>query len=50
MGVPTSGVGNIAVMSRREDHEVHKDVWWRWTKEKSPEKRKTMISIRILLY
>jgi hypothetical protein len=21
-------------MSRREDHEVHKDMWWHWTNKK----------------
>ena len=31
MGVPTSEVGYSAAMSRREDHEVHKDMWWYWT-------------------
>ena len=32
MGVPTSEVGYTAAMSRREDHEVHKDMWWgHWT-------------------
>jgi len=33
MGVPTSEVGYTAAMSRREDHEVHKDMWWHWTKK-----------------
>ena len=27
MGVPTSAVGYTAAMSRREDHEVHRDMW-----------------------
>jgi len=27
MGVPTSEVGYISTMPRREDHEVHKDMW-----------------------
>ena len=27
MGVPTSEVGYTAAMPRREDHEVHKDMW-----------------------
>ena len=27
MGVPTSEVGYTAAMLRREDHEVHKDMW-----------------------
>ena len=31
MGVPTSEVGYTAAMFRREDHEVHKDMWWYWT-------------------
>jgi len=35
MGVPTSEVGYTPAMSRREDHEVHKDMWWHWTKIKT---------------
>jgi len=27
MGVPTSEVGYTSAMSRRKDHEVHKDMW-----------------------
>jgi len=27
MGVPTSEVGYTSTMPRREDHEVHKDMW-----------------------
>ena len=27
MGVPTSEVGYTFAMPRREDHEVHKDMW-----------------------
>jgi len=27
MGVPTSEVGYTSAMPRREDHEVHKDIW-----------------------
>jgi len=27
MGVPTSEVGYTPAMPRREDHEVHKDMW-----------------------
>ena len=34
MGVPTSEVGYTAAMPRREDHEVHKDMWWHWEKKK----------------
>jgi len=30
MGVPTSEVGYISAMPRREDHEVHKDMWGHW--------------------
>ena len=30
MGVLTSEVGYPPVMPRREDHEVHKDMWWHW--------------------
>jgi hypothetical protein len=34
MGVPTSEVGYTAAMPRREDHEVHKDMWWgHWGKK-----------------
>jgi len=31
MGVPSSEVGYTAAIPRREDHEVHKDLWWHWT-------------------
>ena len=34
MGVQTSEVGYTPAMPRREDHEVHKDMWWHWTKKK----------------
>jgi len=34
MGVPTSEVGYTPAMPRREDHEVHKDMWWQWGKRK----------------
>jgi hypothetical protein len=35
MGVPTSEVGYTTAMPRREDHEVHKDMWWwHWIKKK----------------
>jgi len=35
MGVPTSEVGYTPAMPRREDHEVHKDMWWgHWAKKK----------------
>jgi len=35
MGVPTSEVGYNAAMPSREDREVHKDMWWHWTKKKN---------------
>jgi len=34
MGVPTAEVGYTPVMPRREDHEVHKDMWWHWGRNK----------------
>jgi len=37
MGVPTSEVGYISAMPRREDHEVHKDMW-------GIEKKKTFVA------
>jgi len=30
MGVPTSDISYTPAMPRREDHEVHKDMWWQW--------------------
>jgi len=30
MGVPASEVGYTPAMPRREDHKVHKDMWWHW--------------------
>jgi hypothetical protein len=35
MGVPTPEVGYTAAMPRREDHEVHKDMWGYWEKNKT---------------
>jgi len=35
MGVPTSEVGYTPAMPRRENHEVHKDMWGHWTKKKT---------------
>jgi len=32
--VPTSEVGYTPAMPRREDHEVHKDMWGHWEKKK----------------
>jgi hypothetical protein len=33
MGVPTSEVGYTTAMPRKEDHQVHKDMWWHWIKK-----------------
>jgi len=30
MGVPATEVGYTSAMPRREDHEVHKDMWGHW--------------------
>jgi len=35
MGVATPEVGYTPAMPRREDHEVHKDMWGHWTKKKN---------------
>jgi len=34
MGVPTAEVGYSPAMPRREDHEIHKDMWWHWKERK----------------
>jgi len=34
MGIPNSEVGYTSAMPRREDHEVHKDMWGHWGKNK----------------
>ena len=39
MGVPTSEVGYTAAMLRREDNEVHKDMW-HWEEKKNRKERK----------
>jgi len=39
MGVPTSEVGYTPAMPRREDHEVHKDMWGALDKKKIPSLR-----------
>jgi len=44
MGVPTSEVGYTPAMPRREDHEVHKDMWWHWTKKNFVSKRRERIT------
>jgi len=38
MGIPTSEVSYTSAMPRREDHEVHKDMWWHWGKKKKKKK------------
>jgi len=36
MGLPTSEVGCTPAIPWREDHEVHKDMWWwHWKKKKN---------------
>jgi hypothetical protein len=32
MGAPTSEVGYTLATTRRGDHEVYMDMWWRWGK------------------
>jgi len=44
MRVPASEVGYTSAMPRMEDHEVHKDMWWHWTK-KSNVKVKVKLSL-----
>ena len=43
-------VGYTAAMARREDHEVHKDMWWHWTKKKyihgSVHRESNLITVR----
>jgi len=39
MGVPNSEVGYTPAMPRREDHEVHKDMWWHWGEKKRKTRR-----------
>jgi len=38
MGVPASEVGYTPAMPRREDHEVHKGLWWHWEREREKKK------------
>jgi len=40
MGVPTSEVSYTPAMPRREDHEVHKDMWWYWEGKKRKKEKK----------
>jgi len=39
MGVPTSEVGYTSAMPRREDHEIHKDMWRHWWGKKKDRER-----------
>jgi len=34
MGVPTAELGYTPAMPRSENHEVHKDMWRHWGREK----------------
>jgi len=36
MGAPNSEVGYTSAMTRREDHEIHKDMWWHGGKKRIP--------------
>jgi hypothetical protein len=36
MDVPTAKVGYTAAMHRKEDHEIHKDMWWHGGRNKNP--------------
>jgi len=40
MGVPTLEVGYTSAMPRREDHEVHKDMWGHWKKRRRRRRKK----------
>ena len=44
MGVPTSEVGYTSAMPRREDDEVHKDMWGHWIKTFSESKNQISIN------
>jgi hypothetical protein len=37
MSVPASEVGYTTATPRRENHEVHKDMWWHWIKKEVTE-------------
>ena len=43
MGVPNSEVDYTFAMPRREDHEVHRDMWGHW------EKKTVLINVRLSL-
>jgi hypothetical protein len=45
MGVPTSEVGYTTAMPRREDHEVHTDMWWHWIKKTPSNKTILLVGI-----
>jgi hypothetical protein len=49
MGVPTSEVGYTTAMPRKEDHEVHKDMWWHWIKRNISLKIRTFTG-RFIIY
>jgi len=38
MGVPASEVGYTSAMPRKEDHEIHKDMWGHWKERKKERK------------
>jgi len=47
MGVPTSEGGYTAAMPRRENHEVHKGVWWHWEKKSRLSYTKRVVKIPV---
>jgi hypothetical protein len=49
VGVPTSEVGYTTAMPRREDHEVHKDMWWH-KKTIAGAAADLFVKVRCLLY
>jgi len=50
MGVPTSDVGYTSAMPRREDHEVHKDMWGHWGTNKNGDQGKVIDSVIDLMF
>jgi len=42
MGVPNSEVGYTPAMPRREDHEIHKGMWWHWEERKKEREKEKL--------
>jgi hypothetical protein len=49
MGVPTSKVGYTFATVRREDHEVHENMWWHWGGKKIKKKMQFITENCVLL-